>query len=492
MLRKQNKVDDSHYDMPLIYFIEGHSLHFGRLEFALITGLPFGTVSFGLYTSGELKFRNKVFPHKLGLSVTNLDVIGVIEDEETFGRLCDEDPYVLARERNDEFNEDFSIKEELRLCLEVEEKTCLEQEKKLLEEKRFRLEEAKRLRSNVVVESFKLHKELQDDELEKSREMMKLISETQLKALKKISFIAKLRRASVRLTCPYILIQDRLPALLDGADVFDNIGIHRSDYSLTFRLADNVPKQDGDDDMNNMYDMAKKYGLFDLHIAHIPKNLAEYYYKNLTFDASDEEVTFKLKTHEKRKRDAGSMSPEELVAWAEEEAGSLYLRTPLIKPKIKGIEFPCKNLFGDFLHYDSVADEVVVHDNWKYEGLSLDGYIDVGGFSTCCDLVHESVVYNGPSLSHIDKECFEKDVVLDVVGSFVPDTIGYTLPLLLKKKGRNKVNVTRKRTCLNRSKIIRLRKGLGKRVACGENNRRLGSLIGLNEHEAADDPQVTT
>ncbi|GJT53514.1 hypothetical protein Tco_0988568 [Tanacetum coccineum] len=46
--------------------------------------------------------------------------------------------------------------------------------------------------SNVVVESFKLLKELHDDELEKSREMMKLISETQLQVLKKISFIDKL------------------------------------------------------------------------------------------------------------------------------------------------------------------------------------------------------------------------------------------------------------------------------------------------------------
>ncbi|GJU01467.1 putative reverse transcriptase domain-containing protein [Tanacetum coccineum] len=103
MLRKQHKVDASHYDMPLIYYTEGHSLHFGRPEFALITGLPFGHVNFGLYTSGELKFRNRVFPHKLGLSVTNLDVIGVIEDEETFQKLCDEDSIRLC----------------LILCLEV-------------------------------------------------------------------------------------------------------------------------------------------------------------------------------------------------------------------------------------------------------------------------------------------------------------------------------------------------------------------------------------
>ncbi|GKA23544.1 phospholipase-like protein [Tanacetum coccineum] len=103
MLRKQHKVDSSHYDMPLIYYTEGHSLHFGRPEFALITGLPFGDVNFGLYTSRELKLRNRVFPHKLGSSVTNLDLIGVIEDEETFQKLCDEDSIRLC----------------LILCLEV-------------------------------------------------------------------------------------------------------------------------------------------------------------------------------------------------------------------------------------------------------------------------------------------------------------------------------------------------------------------------------------
>ncbi|GKA73089.1 hypothetical protein Tco_0779305 [Tanacetum coccineum] len=74
----------------------GHGLRFGHPEFALITGLSFGPISFALYTSSEVKFRNRVFPHKLGLSVTNLDVIGVIEDEETFGKLGDEDSICLC------------------------------------------------------------------------------------------------------------------------------------------------------------------------------------------------------------------------------------------------------------------------------------------------------------------------------------------------------------------------------------------------------------
>ncbi|GKB91518.1 hypothetical protein Tco_0963790 [Tanacetum coccineum] len=96
MLRKHHKVDEYHNDMPLIYYAEGHSLYFGRPEFALITGMRFGTISFCSYTSADLKFRNRVFPHKVGLVVINLDVLGVIEDEVMSGNLCDEDSVRLC------------------------------------------------------------------------------------------------------------------------------------------------------------------------------------------------------------------------------------------------------------------------------------------------------------------------------------------------------------------------------------------------------------
>ncbi|GKB55169.1 phospholipase-like protein [Tanacetum coccineum] len=96
MLRRQHKVDDQHHDMPLIYYMEGHKLHFGRREFSLITGFRFGTVSFDLHSSGELKFQNRVFPNKIGFSITNLDIIGVIEDEEIFGKLSDDDAIRLC------------------------------------------------------------------------------------------------------------------------------------------------------------------------------------------------------------------------------------------------------------------------------------------------------------------------------------------------------------------------------------------------------------
>nr|GEV69819.1 phospholipase-like protein [Tanacetum cinerariifolium] len=76
--------------------ITSHSLYFSRPEFALITGMRFGTISFCSYTSANLKFRNRVFPHKVGLIVTNLDVLGVIKDEVMFGNLCGKDSVRLC------------------------------------------------------------------------------------------------------------------------------------------------------------------------------------------------------------------------------------------------------------------------------------------------------------------------------------------------------------------------------------------------------------
>ncbi|GKD28047.1 hypothetical protein Tco_1234261, partial [Tanacetum coccineum] len=154
-------------------------------------------------------------------------------------------------------------------------------------------------------------------------------------------------------------------------------------------LGEGLTIVEDDGDMKKLYAIAEKYGLVNFYIAHIPENLVEYYFKILTLDASDEEVKSKVKSHEKRKLDASAI----------------------------------------------VADEIVLYDNWKYEGLSLDGHIDVGGPTTWCDLVHECVVENGDSLPIMDKECFSNNVVLDDV---VPAN-RKSMPLLLMKKGINKV-----------------------------------------------------
>ncbi|GJY99509.1 hypothetical protein Tco_0516939 [Tanacetum coccineum] len=61
--------------------------------------------------------------------------------------------------------------------------------------------------SNVAAEAVRLLMELQDDELEKYRGMMKLISKTQLKV--------------------------QLPVVLDHASVFKKNGIDPSNYTIT-------------------------------------------------------------------------------------------------------------------------------------------------------------------------------------------------------------------------------------------------------------------
>ncbi|PWA42180.1 phospholipase-like protein [Artemisia annua] len=91
ILQKQGHVDDHHYDMPLIYYVEGRSLHFGRQEFAIITGFRFGTASIGLHHYGEVKLRSRVFPHRAGVKLSNLDLLSVIEDEALFSKLSDDD-----------------------------------------------------------------------------------------------------------------------------------------------------------------------------------------------------------------------------------------------------------------------------------------------------------------------------------------------------------------------------------------------------------------
>lgn len=67
ILQKQGYVDDAHFDMPLIYHVDGRSLHFGRPEFCLITGFRFGKfVRPQLYSSGDIKFKAWVSPKKMG------------------------------------------------------------------------------------------------------------------------------------------------------------------------------------------------------------------------------------------------------------------------------------------------------------------------------------------------------------------------------------------------------------------------------------------
>ena len=141
-----------------------------------------------------------------------------------------------------------------------------------------------------------------------------------------------------------------------------------------------------DADVHALYDLAEKYKTVNVYVAHSPQNLAAYYHINLTLESSDSEVTSKRKHHENLKKDAGNMSYEELVAWAEEEARSPCLRSPPLKDRPLRKDFEGKVSFtrvwiidddwlNDYPHLtedevykevneqpQNIADEVAVND----------------------------------------------------------------------------------------------------------------------------------
>ncbi|GJX71772.1 pentatricopeptide repeat-containing protein [Tanacetum coccineum] len=69
-------------------------------------------------------------------------------------------------------------------------------------------------------------------------------------------------------------------------------------------------------DLEAMYDYALEFGIIHVYITHGPQDLAPYYVENMCFYGSEDD----LKPRKIVTKDAGNMSLEELVNWAEEEA----------------------------------------------------------------------------------------------------------------------------------------------------------------------------
>ncbi|GJZ50007.1 hypothetical protein Tco_0604197 [Tanacetum coccineum] len=88
--------DDDNFDLPLIYHVNGHSLHFRRREFCLLTSFKFGSISFREYMNGDIPFRNRLFPEKIGYDVKIIDLFSLFDDEEKFSELSDEDAIRLC------------------------------------------------------------------------------------------------------------------------------------------------------------------------------------------------------------------------------------------------------------------------------------------------------------------------------------------------------------------------------------------------------------
>nr|GEX96962.1 hypothetical protein [Tanacetum cinerariifolium] len=116
-----------------------------------------------------------------------------------------------------------------------------------------------------------------------------------------------------------------------------------------------------------MFEVANLQGDIDLYVCPIPQVcLAEYYFKNLdvVFE-SDEDVTSIYRGHEKAKKDANTMSFEEIVGWEKEELQSpSYLRSPHVwKSNSMGIGKGTV-LLDDFKIVGNGKDKVVL-DNAK-------------------------------------------------------------------------------------------------------------------------------
>ncbi|GKA05394.1 phospholipase-like, aminotransferase-like mobile domain protein [Tanacetum coccineum] len=88
--------NDDNFDLPLIYHVNGHSLHFGRREFCLLIGFKFGSISFSEHRNGDVPFRNWLFPKKIGYDVKIIDLFALFDDEEKFSKLSDEDAIRLC------------------------------------------------------------------------------------------------------------------------------------------------------------------------------------------------------------------------------------------------------------------------------------------------------------------------------------------------------------------------------------------------------------
>ncbi|GJS70169.1 phospholipase-like, aminotransferase-like mobile domain protein [Tanacetum coccineum] len=73
-----------------------HSLHFGHHEFCLLTGFKFGSISFCEYRNGDIPFRNRLFPEKIGYDVKIIDLFDLFDGEEKFSKLSDEDAIRLC------------------------------------------------------------------------------------------------------------------------------------------------------------------------------------------------------------------------------------------------------------------------------------------------------------------------------------------------------------------------------------------------------------
>nr|GEW38417.1 phospholipase-like protein [Tanacetum cinerariifolium] len=160
MLRRHHKVKDDHHDMPLIYYMEGHTLHFGLQEFSLIISFHFGTdeEKFGKLSDDDamrlclfLALEISLFRFLYMKEMTDAKLQFTNEFSSMTFDLCDSlnsmfVDLIQNHDSDEDVAQDYLREEELRLCLEDEEMSRREHENLIVEENRLRMDEANRLR----------------------------------------------------------------------------------------------------------------------------------------------------------------------------------------------------------------------------------------------------------------------------------------------------------------------------------------------------------
>ncbi|GKD25517.1 hypothetical protein Tco_1231731 [Tanacetum coccineum] len=93
-------------------------------------------------------------------------------------------------------------------------------------------------------------------------------------------------------------------------------------YELFFKLPQceldvSLKIIENDRDLDVLYEYAHDHCVIQVYITHGPQDLSSYYVENLCLYGSEDDVNSRRKSVPK---DAGNMSVQELVSWAEDEA----------------------------------------------------------------------------------------------------------------------------------------------------------------------------
>nr|GEU62891.1 phospholipase-like, aminotransferase-like mobile domain protein [Tanacetum cinerariifolium] len=318
VLQTQCCADDDSFDLPLIYNVNGHNLHFRWCEFCLVTGFKFGMVSFREYRNGDIPFRNWLFLKKIRNDVKIINVLAIIEDEEKFSKVSDED----------------AIRLYFLLSLEV---IFMGQEL-------------------VLVVDDVLLRMVDNLDAWNTFSWGKKPNHVPSYSLSGFLFAFKIWiiESSYELDGWLTKVPELIPravAWMRKAEFF-KLGYFGDLFHKVITLKTNcVEKEETSEDESDIRDNTSK--IIEKAVL-MPANpipqvfLVDYYFKNLCCVDSDEEVTLMYRSHEKAKKDVSTMSLEELIVWEKKETQSpSYLRSPHVWKKTSSSTSKGKVLLDD-------------------------------------------------------------------------------------------------------------------------------------------------